>query len=112
MKIKIEKHAITREKGKEVRNKILAAWDESDEIIIEMSDETVAAPGFLDEAFAHLIFYKERDEINAKLKFVNMSSFDRALLRDINKFRRKDQDGKEGKAIDPITQQGKGRLCR
>jgi hypothetical protein len=77
------KNTVSREHGRVVYDKIKQLWGESDQIIIDFANLLIASVSFMDEVFGHLALEYSPDELRAKLKFVNMSEFDRALLNDI-----------------------------
>lgn len=77
------RNTVSREDGRIVYDKIKQLWGQSDQITIDFANLLIASVSFMDEVFGHLALEYSPDELRAKLKFVNMSEFDRALLNDI-----------------------------
>lgn len=74
---------VSREHGRKIRKIIEQLLKIKDKITIDFSNLSIASPSFIDEAFAKLMLKYPVDEIRAKLSFVNMTEFDRALLNDL-----------------------------
>ena len=74
---------VSREHGRKIRNILELRLRLKNKIIIDFSSLSIASPSFIDEAFAKLMLKYPLDEIRAKLSFVNMTEFDRALLNDL-----------------------------
>lgn len=74
---------VSREHGRKIRKMIEPLLKTHYRIIIDFSNLSIASPSFIDEAFAKLMLKYPLDEIRAKLSFVNMTEFDRALLNDL-----------------------------
>jgi hypothetical protein len=74
---------VSREHGRKIRKILELRLRLKNKIIIDFSSLSIASPSFIDEAFAKLMLKYPLDEIRAKLSFVNMTEFDRALLNDL-----------------------------
>lgn len=74
---------VSREHGRKIRKIIEIHLKLNHRVIVDFSNLSIASPSFVDEAFAKLMLKYPLDEIRAKLSFVNMTEFDRALLNDL-----------------------------
>ncbi len=90
------KNVVTRDDGKTVHDLIIDQWDRAEKIKIDFGNVLVASVSFFDEIFGKLAFEHDRNELTAKLQFVNIQEFDRALLNDIigSRFRQKELERK------------------
>lgn len=83
---------VSREHGRKIRKIIEQLFKIKDKITIDFSNLSVASPSFIDEAFAKLLLKYSLDELRAKLSFVNMTDFDRALLNDLVRARIRERE--------------------
>src|SRR5262245_18377561 len=79
----VGKNTVTRDDGKIVYDRIQTLWNKTDQISVNFDNVLIASVSFMDEAFGHLALNHSPAEIKGKLKFSNISDFDRALLNDI-----------------------------
>jgi hypothetical protein len=80
---------VTRLDGKVVHDLIVQNWSSADSIVIDFGNILIASVSFLDEAFGTLTDEHSTKEISEKIKFVNITTFDRNLANGIYQSRYK-----------------------
>ena len=86
------KNIITRQDGEVIRDIIFNSWEKESRIILDFKNIQIASVSFIDEAFGMLANMYTREELKAKLDFVNMDVYDKQLLNDIliSRFKQKE----------------------
>lgn len=82
---------MSRQDGANFRARIQKEWEKYEKLIFDFNDTLIASVSFMDEAFAKLASYYSKEELQKKLKFVNMREFDRAMLNNLVMKRLKEQ---------------------
>lgn len=83
LKSKCGRQTITRENGQVIADMITSAWSNENVITIDFSNILIASVSFMDEAFGKLAFKYSKEDLQKKLRFINVNEYDRALLNDI-----------------------------
>jgi len=95
------KQTITREDGQKIADLIAEAWDKEDSITVDFSNILIASVSFMDQAFGKMAFDYSKEDLQKKMRFINMENYDRALLNDImiSRYHQKEL----GPSVKPIT---------
>jgi hypothetical protein len=74
---------VFRADGERLRTAILAAWNDDEPVEIDFEGIRIASASFLDESIGVLALTHPLDVLKARLKPVNLTKPDRALLNQI-----------------------------
>ncbi len=77
------KNTVTRDDGKVIFKLLIENWEENPKIEIDLDNLLVASVSFIDEAFGKLALQFCKEDMQNKLVFENMVTYDRKLLNDI-----------------------------
>lgn len=77
------KNTVTRDDGKVIYKLLIENWDKNSKIEIDFGNLLVASVSFIDEAFGKLALQFCKEDLQNKLIFENMVTYDRKLLNDI-----------------------------
>lgn len=91
------KNTVSRHDGGVLYDKIKGLWKDFDRLTLDFGNLLIASVSFMDEVFGRLALEHPPDELRSKLRFINMSEFDQALLNDIvySRTRQKDLSRRE-----------------
>ncbi len=83
---------VTRDDGEKLNRIIRSKWDTARSFSLDFDNILVASVSFMDEAFGKLALKYSKDDLLKKLKFENITKYDRALINDImlSRFRQKE----------------------
>lgn len=77
------KNTVTREDGRAINRILDENWDQAAVLEIDFGNILVASVSFIDEAFGKLALKHTKEDLQKKLVFENMVTYDRKLLNDI-----------------------------
>ena len=76
--------AVSAEKGKKLKEKILEEFEVYDKIELDFIDIKATITAFLNEAYGGLFYNKEKSVIKKKIKFINISQTTEKLIETVN----------------------------
>lgn len=103
------KRTVTRDDGEKIHKRLNENWDKEEGFDIDFNNLLVASVSFMDEAFGQIALQHTREDLQNKLRFINILEYDRALLNDILDSRLRQKNlGENGPSLEGDKRKTKG----